>query len=109
MNFTAEERQELRKQVLDKKQFRKWFNDAMKVKEAYGCQVDSETGEIYDYTVRVEPRLVIRDFDVIDLSELTGEDDKEFSSFEDAWEYFELVFPSCRVMNNAGQIYFDYY
>lgn len=65
--------------------------------------------------IKVTPKIVIRDFDIdtYDMQQSgiwdVSQIDKEFTNLERAWKYFEEVYPHCRVMDNTGKIYFDYF
>lgn len=97
---------------MQKNEFEGIFRKAMEVKKAVQASIDNETGEVYNYEVDVEPKLVIRAFDYYNCYE-EGTNypncDVEFTNLEDAWKFFQDNFPKCRVMDNAGHIYFDYF
>ena len=103
---------------MNKTRFKAVFDECMKTDLAVGCQVDSYTGKVYHYDVKIEPKMVIRDFSV-EMPSLNDENfnstfdlsncDKEFTDFDKAWDFYKENFPHIRVMDNAGRIFFDYY
>lgn len=90
--------------MLTKEQFKKLYDKCMKQKKIYFDDGSSRPAK---------PKCIIRDFD-IDVSDMqqsgvwNNDDDRAFTNFEKAWDYFKTL-RRARVMDVAGQIYYDYY
>ena len=98
---------------MDKNEFKQIFDNCMKQTRYWaGC---FEEGA--DHFCDIEPHITIRNFGVpmpklsdsnfnvdFDLNKC----DKEFTNFEDAWEYFNKIH-KYRIMDATGQIWADNY
>lgn len=96
--------------MIDKTEFRGIFDRCMSVSKAWCCNSPEDCS-----WVEIQPKCVIRDFS-IDVTHMqqsgvwnADEVDTEFDDFEQAWDYMGEVYPKCRVMDNAGQIYYDFF
>lgn len=100
---------------MNKAKFKEIFDKCMATKRAWCPQVVLlEDGGSKDYSdwCEIDPAIVIRDFE-IDTYDMqvsgvwdASNIDREFTRFEDAWAYFQSL-DVCRVMDNAGRIYYD--
>jgi len=77
------------------------FGICMNVKLTESCTHD-EDGNVKCYPISITPMMIIRDFALS-----YPNCDKEFTDIERAYEFFESLNGNCRVMDNAGTIYFD--